>query len=105
MKSKFLGLKTLRIKETDRIEALQVELNKLGYNVVIENNDLIINQLSQDLKQTTIKTYNDHRMAMAFAPLALINEIIIEDETVVSKSYPGFWNDLKSVGLTIDLFY
>jgi 3-phosphoshikimate 1-carboxyvinyltransferase len=99
VKAKLKGLKTLRIKETDRIAALQTELNKLGFNVEVERDDLIINQSNMDtISNSPIKTYNDHRMAMAFAPLALIRGITIEDENVVAKSYPNFWEDLKCVG-------
>ena len=96
IKAKLTGLKTLRIKETDRVAAIQKELNKLGCNVGVVGDDLIINS-SMELKQVTVKTYNDHRMAMAFAPLALVREIAIEDENVVTKSYPNFWNDLMAV--------
>jgi 3-phosphoshikimate 1-carboxyvinyltransferase len=99
VKAKLKGLKTLRIKETDRIAALQTELNKLGFNIEVEEDDLIINQSNMDtISNSPIKTYNDHRMAMAFAPLALIRGITIEDENVVAKSYPNFWEDLKCVG-------
>jgi 3-phosphoshikimate 1-carboxyvinyltransferase len=99
IKVRLIGLKTLRIKETDRIVALQAELNKLGFNVEVEGDDLIINQSNKDvIFNSPIKTYNDHRMAMAFAPLALIRGVAIEDENVVAKSYPDFWKDLKCVG-------
>lgn len=113
--AKFTGLHTLRIKETDRIAALQSELTKLNYCVEVESDDLIIlpslrtersgekqsardNTIASCLAMTSIKTYDDHRMAMAFAPLGLLYPIIIEDENVVVKSYPNFWEDLKSVG-------
>lgn len=91
------GLKTLRIKETDRVSALQTELNKLGFNVLVDGDDLMIKKSDSELKKVPVQTYNDHRMAMAFAPLALIGEITVEDENVVSKSYPNFWEDLKKV--------
>jgi 3-phosphoshikimate 1-carboxyvinyltransferase len=100
--ARLTGLKTLRIKETDRIAALQTELTKFGFNVEVENDDFIINHLSQgtySLSEIEVKTYNDHRMAMAFAPLALLEEITIEDENVVAKSYPNFWEDMKTIGI------
>ena len=96
------GLHTLKIKETDRLEALQVELTKLGANITVTNDSLTLEVsilINSDIK---IKTYQDHRMAMAFAPLALKTSIIIEDAEVVSKSYPNFWNDLKSIGFNIN---
>ena len=86
VEAKLTGLKTLRIKETDRIIALQTELNNLGFNVEVDGDDIIVNHLSQEcfsLSGVEVKTYNDHRMAMAFAPLALLGEIIIENENVV----------------------
>lgn len=97
------GISTLRIKETDRIVALQNELTTLGYQVTIEDNDLIIHsQKEMNIKQHPIATYNDHRMAMAFAPLALITDkLIIKNQEVVEKSYPHFWEDLKDVGFII----
>lgn len=97
------GLSTLRIKETDRIAALQNELNVLGFNVAINHNDLTIHQQKEILiKQHNVVTYNDHRMAMAFAPLALITDkLTIENQEVVAKSYPRFWEDLKQVGFVI----
>ena len=103
VKARLTGLKTLRIKETDRIAAIQIELRKLGYVVEFENDDLIILPSLRTLAMTNaIKTYNDHRMAMAFAPLALLYPIKIEDKDVVKKSYPNFWKDLKSVGFVIE---
>jgi 3-phosphoshikimate 1-carboxyvinyltransferase len=95
---KFTGLESLRIKETDRLTALQNELNKLGFNIVLAiNSELRIqNSEPKTLNPELIKTYGDHRMAMAFAPLALVLGFIqIENPEVVSKSYPGFWEDLK----------
>lgn len=97
------GISTLRIKETDRIAALKNELNALGFDVAINHNDLIIHQQKEiNIKQHPIATYNDHRMAMAFAPLALITDkLIIENQEVVEKSYPHFWEDLKQVGFVV----
>ncbi len=119
VEAKFTGLHTLRIKETDRIAALQTELTKLNYNVQVDGDDLIIlpslrtersevkqsaldNTIASYLAMTSIKTYDDHRMAMAFAPLGLLYPITIEDEDVVVKSYPNFWEDLKMVGFELN---
>lgn len=98
VKAKLTGLKTLRIKETDRIAALQTELNSLGFNVEVDKDDLIINPIDKiNILNSLVKTYDDHRMAMAFAPLALIAPITIENPEVVKKSYPTFWEDLESI--------
>ncbi len=94
------GLHTLKIKETDRLEALQIELTKLGANISVTNDSLTLEPSEKINKNISIKTYQDHRMAMAFAPLALKVPIIIEEAEVVSKSYPTFWDDLKLVGFT-----
>lgn len=106
------GLHTLRIKETDRVAALEVELRKLGYVVKDEIRSLgeeastIVmswdgERCEADL-HPVIATYKDHRMAMAFAPLALtLGEIAIDDPAVVSKSYPTYWEDLKKAGFEI----
>lgn len=95
------GLHTLKIKETDRLEALKNELTKLGAHISVTNDSLTLNPSEKINGNISIKTYQDHRMAMAFAPLALKVPIIIEKAEVVSKSYPTFWNDLKSVGIQI----
>ncbi|MBL4594343.1 MAG: 3-phosphoshikimate 1-carboxyvinyltransferase [Flavobacteriales bacterium] len=105
VQAKLTGLKTLRIKETDRIVALQSELNNLGFHVEVVGDDIIVNHISKEgclLNRVEVKTYNDHRMAMAFAPLALLSEITIENENVVAKSYPNFWKDMESVGVEIN---
>ena len=94
----FTGLHTLKIKETDRLEALKNELTKLGAEVSITNDSLTILSSKGINENVSIATYQDHRMAMAFAPLALKVPIIIENAEVVSKSYPSFWEDLKQVG-------
>lgn len=96
------GLHTLKIKETDRLEALKNELTKLGATISITNDSLTLQSSEKINENISIKTYQDHRMAMAFAPLALKVPIIIEDAEVVSKSYPTFWDDLKSVGFNIN---
>lgn len=95
------GLHTLKIKETDRLEALKNELTKLGANVSVTNDSLTLEPSGKINENVSIKTYQDHRMAMAFAPLALKVPIVIEEAEVVSKSYPTFWDDLKSVGFKI----
>ncbi len=95
------GLHTLKIKETDRLEALKTEMTKLGANISVTNDSLTLQPSSPINSNVKIATYNDHRMAMAFAPLALKVPIIIENAEVVSKSYPDFWNDLKSLGFEI----
>ncbi|EGV43460.1 3-phosphoshikimate 1-carboxyvinyltransferase [Bizionia argentinensis JUB59] len=93
------GLHTLKIKETDRLVALKTELEKLGAHVSISSESLELKATSIIKKDISIDTYNDHRMAMAFAPLSLKTDIVINDWEVVSKSYPTFWNDLKSIGI------
>ena len=95
------GLHTLKIKETNRLLALKIELEKLGAKVVITNDSLHIQSSKINTKNGVIITYQDHRMALAFAPLAIKFPIIIQDAQVVSKSYPTFWNDLKTVGFKI----
>lgn len=91
------GLGTLRVKETDRLLALYNELKKLGTETEIT--DLTIQSISfgEPEDDISIKTYQDHRMAMSFAPFSLIKELNIEDEDVVEKSYPMFWKDLESI--------
>lgn len=95
------GLHTLKIKETDRLEALKTELSKLGANISVTNETLTLEASNKYNTEVKIATYNDHRMAMAFAPLALKTPIIIENAEVVSKSYPTFWEDLKAIGFQI----
>lgn len=95
------GLHTLKIKETDRLFALKTEVEKLGGEVEITDNSLHLKASNKISSAVTIETYNDHRMAMAFAPLALKVPIYINDAMVVTKSYTTFWNDLKSIGFQI----
>jgi 3-phosphoshikimate 1-carboxyvinyltransferase len=95
------GLHTLKIKETDRLEALKIELLKLGAKISITNDSLTIEPFTILHSDIEITTYKDHRMAMSFAPLALKTSIIIEEAEVVIKSYPTFWEDLKSIGFNI----
>lgn len=98
------GLHTLKIKETDRLEALRIELTKLGATISVTNESLTLVASSTLNPNIKIGTYNDHRMAMAFAPLALKVPIIIENAEVVSKSYPDFWEDMKSLDFNITEF-
>lgn len=92
------GLHTLKIKETDRLVALKTEIEKLGGNIRITNDSLSLSASHKINENIAIATYNDHRMAMAFAPLAIKVPLEIEDAGVVSKSYPTFWDDLKAIG-------
>jgi 3-phosphoshikimate 1-carboxyvinyltransferase len=97
----FTGLQTLKVKETDRIVALKNEFAKFGIELVVSDNSiqwLVTKSLSKS--NVSIAAYNDHRMAMSFATLSvLLDEVIIEDANVVSKSYPLFWEHLKSIGI------
>jgi len=95
------GLHTLKIKETDRLIALENELSKLGAQIRVTEESLHLSA-AQDFKANqTIATYSDHRMAMAFAPLALKIGHQIAEANVVTKSYPDFWNDLEAVGFEL----
>lgn len=91
------GLHTLKIKETDRLVALKNELEKLGGIVMITNETLLLKPSTKINENISIVTYDDHRMAMAFAPLAVKVAIEIEDAGVVSKSYPTFWEDFDQI--------
>ncbi|MFQ3173655.1 MAG: 3-phosphoshikimate 1-carboxyvinyltransferase [Flavobacterium sp.] len=95
------GLHTLKIKETDRLEALRIELTKLGANISVTDDSLTLVAAAEINHNVKIATYNDHRMAMAFAPLALKVPIIIENAEVVSKSYPDFWVDMRKLGFSV----
>jgi 3-phosphoshikimate 1-carboxyvinyltransferase len=98
----FSGIESLKIKETDRIHALREELKKL--NTHFEYSDMYdFYQLKGEfqLPAKAIATYNDHRMAMSFAALGVLGEVEIDNPTVVEKSYPGFWDDLKSAGFVL----
>ena len=100
----FEGLQSLKIKETDRIVALQTELKKLGLQVACTNHSMTFggDKFSEEATPATIDTYDDHRMAMAFAPGAMVyKNITIDHPEVVSKSYPSFWDDLRSIGVDI----
>lgn len=98
------GLHTLKIKETDRLVALKTEIEKLGGQVDITENSLKLATRLLITPDVSIETYNDHRMAMAFAPLGLKTSLRIENADVVSKSYPDFWSDLKTLGFKVDEF-
>ena len=96
------GLHTLKIKETDRLVALQNELTKLGATIEITDKSLRLQKRTNSIRPNImIETYHDHRMAMAFAPLALLVPIRIQDPYVVTKSYPGFWKDLERNGFLL----
>ena len=96
------GLHTLKIKETDRLVALQNELTKLGATIEITDKSLHLQKRTNPIHPNVlIETYHDHRMAMAFAPLALLVPIRIQDADVVTKSYPGFWEDLEQSGFLL----
>jgi len=102
VKAKLRGLDSLRIKETDRVNALILELKKFGVEIEENENILFINSGISKNSNNLIKTYKDHRMAMSFSPLAIIlDTIIIEDNSIIEKSYPNFWNDLKSIGFQL----
>lgn len=102
---RFTGLQSLKIKETDRIEALKAEMKKLGY-VLHNEDDSILYWNGERIEPQAcpvIKTYEDHRMAMAFAPAAIHYPTIqIDEPQVVSKSYPGYWDDLRKAGFVIE---
>ncbi len=95
------GLHTLKIKETDRLEALREELTKLGATIEVTNESLHLKAGEQIHQNIDIETYNDHRMAMAFAPLAFKTIIQINEAEVVTKSFRNFWNDMDKIGLEI----
>jgi 3-phosphoshikimate 1-carboxyvinyltransferase len=96
------GLNTLKIKETDRLLALKKEIEKFDVDKIdVTDQSIILKNNSAIKSGVSIDTYNDHRMAMSFAPLSLINPIIINNPQVVTKSYSNFWNDLESLGFNI----
>ena len=101
----FTGLASLKIKETDRIEALKTELLKFGF-VLHDVNDSELywdGERVEPMPDASVDTYEDHRMAMAFAPLALsLGSVRINNPSVVSKSYPHYWDDLRKAGFTIE---
>lgn len=99
IRGEFTGLESLRIKETDRIIALQNELGKIGATLTEpQTGKWLLTPGKITGEKITIDTYHDHRMAMGLAPLATLTDLIINDPAVVNKSYPGFWEDMKTVG-------
>ena len=103
MECHLTGLHTLKIKEIDRLEALKTELQKLGAKIEVDDQSLHLSPAKNILQNVDIDTYNDHRMAMAFAPLALKTSLAIKDCRVVTKSFPTFWEDLKNIGISVSL--
>ena len=102
IKLKVSGVESLKIKETDRLLAMKNELKKIGCDFYEEDNYWVLEKRSREIDdELSIDTYKDHRMAMAFAPLASKKSIIINDPDVVVKSYPTYWEDLKKVGFII----
>ena len=99
---KLTGLHTLKIKETDRLEALKAELTKLGAKISVTDHSLHLENSLGIISDIAIETYHDHRMAMAFAPLAMRAPIEIIDANVVTKSYRNFWSDLKTIGFLLE---
>ena len=95
------GLHTLKIKETDRLEALHTELSKLGASISVTDKTLTLAPATTYNQDVAIDTYDDHRMAMAFAPLALKISLKVNDAEVVSKSYPDFWKDMAQVHIDV----
>ncbi len=97
----FTGLQSLRIKETDRIAALQNELGKIGAQLLEDNGVWKLLPSAKLPTRASFSTYEDHRMAMAFAPLATLMDVDIENPSVVRKSYPKFWDDMKLLGFEV----
>ena len=95
------GLQTLKIKETDRILALNNELTKLGAKIKCDDSSIVIYPPKEIKKNINIDTYNDHRMALSLAPLGLIVPITINDPDVISKSFPEYWNNLSQLGFNL----
>ena len=94
---------TLKIKETDRLQALKNELEKFGADVSISVDSIqLTNSVAFQNETIIIETYQDHRMALAFAPLVLKQSLLIKNADVVSKSYPDFWNDLKVLNFDLN---
>lgn len=98
---KITGLQTLKIKETDRILALYNEMSKLGAKIIFDDASIEIIPPVNFNKNIEIFTYDDHRMALSFAPLGLITPLIINDPDVVTKSFPSYWNDLLQLNFNL----
>ncbi|MES2798125.1 MAG: 3-phosphoshikimate 1-carboxyvinyltransferase [Bacteroidota bacterium] len=108
IEANFSGIESLKVKETDRVKALQNELKKIGADLVeVDTNKNYKIVPSQTLGQSKVpvefQTYDDHRMAMAFAPLSMVQPIIINHPQVVAKSYPSFWEDFRKVAAMKEL--
>lgn len=101
---KMTGLESLKIKETDRVAAMQTELNKIGADLKESGKTWTLIPSSNLPEQVEIETYEDHRMAMAFAPLSVLMDVEIDDPMVVEKSYPSFWKVVESLGVEIEEF-
>ncbi|MEL6717579.1 MAG: hypothetical protein AAFP82_02600 [Bacteroidota bacterium] len=101
IEARFDGLETLRIKETDRIAALKTELDKVDVLVRPEGDEVMEIEGKAYLHTPVFDTYEDHRMAMAFAPLAMMDTIQINEPMVVVKSYPAYYEDLKKLGFEL----
>jgi len=102
IKGNFTGMESLRIKETDRIAALQIELRKIGAELIeVDIHHWTLVPSTGLPPSASFSTYKDHRMAMAFAPLAMVMNVTIEDPNVVRKSYPNFWNDIQSFDIPV----
>ena len=102
IKLKIYGVESLKIKETDRLNAMRSELNKIGVGFYKEGDYWVLERREKKFpKSVSINTYKDHRMAMAFAPLASEINISIKNPEVVNKSYPMFWDDMKKAGYNI----
>ena len=104
---RFNGVESLKIKETDRLAALQMELSKLGFILEVEDPGTLLwrgaRYEPEGEELEPIRTYDDHRMAMAFAPAAIFFPgLQINNCEVVSKSYPRFWSDLRAAGFTLE---
>lgn len=104
VKAELTGLETLSIKESNRLEALEIELAKLGYSCKAKNdNTLLISNQKHNTHNPIIQTYNDHRIAMSLSLLSTrVGKLVIEDPEVVTKSYPNYWKDLEIAGFTIN---
>lgn len=101
----FTGLQSLRVKETDRIAALQIELKKVGATLRGDHGTwtLLPGNKESLPRNLSIQTYDDHRMAMGFAPLSVLTQVTIEHPEVVQKSYPDFWNDMEGIGFVLSV--
>lgn len=105
--AKFTGLQTLPLKECNRLEALALALTQLGYDVSYDKSSLTLGSNRSKISQPQVlKTFNDHRMAMAFAPLAVVEPNILLDHAMVTeKSYPEFWQEMQKAGINLTLVY